>query len=633
VSQPLRILHLEDSRIDAELVRNRLEMDGIDCEITVAASREAFEQGLLAGPWDLIFCDYNIPGYDGIAALNLSKKLCPKVPVIMISGGLSEYEGVDCIHLGAADYVLKQALVRLPSAVKRTLEVSQESLLRERAEMRFRGLMEFAPDAIVIVDEKGEMILVNSQAEVVFGYGREELIGKPMEILVPSRYRTSHSKHVSEFIQKGISRKMAIPTELFAIRRDGIEIPVEILLSPLAMPDEHLTIAAIRDMSERKRLEAQVSRAQRMESIGAFAGNIAHDLNNALAPVLMSLEILRSRNPESSELLSIIDTGARRGAEMLRQLLVFSKGSFVDPKPVDSSALLTEIETAVRVGCPEGIELRVSASPGLRTMLGDVTQLHQALLNLCTNARDAMPNGGTLTLTAENVDVTKGDAEGILGSRPGRFLRWSVSDTGTGIPPEVLDRVFEPFFTTKGHGKGTGLGLSIVAGIVKSHRGFVHIYSAPNCGSTFSIYIPITETLREERDPPKGHPVELKGNQAKLLIVDDSEAILAATAEIMSSMDFHVLTATNGHDALALASENAADLRAVVTDLHMPNMDGHEFVQRLRAVLPELAVIVTSGNLSEETVIGLKELGVVTFLEKPFSQDTLTSALKSVLTK
>jgi len=631
VSGAIHVLHLEDSALDAELIRDRLVSGGFECDIHIAKSRDQFESALASKDFDLIICDYSIPGYDGAAALRLAISLHPAVPVIMISGGLSEYEAVDCLHLGATDYVLKQSLVRLPTAVARALTQATEKKLRIQAENRFRSLMESAPDAMVIVDSKGAIILVNSQAEALFGYDRAELVGQSVEMLMPQRFRHGHKRLIKSFVDSRSTRKIALPTQLLGLRRDGVEIPVEIMLSPLEQLDGNLTIAGIRDLTERRKLELQLSRVQRMESIGAFAGKIAHDLNNAFTPALMSLELMKLQAQGDSELIGAIEAGAIHGADMLKQLLVFSKGAYVEPELLDPQELLEGVEEFIRLTFPKNIELKTEFAKALKPIWGDATQIRQVLMNLCGNSRDAMPDGGRLLVRAEMIELGEDYANFIPEGKPGEYLFMRVSDTGAGMPQHVLDRIFEPFYSTKPQGKGTGLGLSIVAGIVKSHLGFVNIYSAPGKGSTFSVFIPCASPDTERSAAKVIDLPPLDGRGDLILVVDDAEEICVAAKTVLTALNFRVLTAEDSEYAIKQVKGHREELKAVITDLHMPNKDGGEFAQELMETMPSAAIILMSGNFASSKVQELKEIGVRAFLEKPFTQDMLTSALRSVL--
>ena len=627
---PLRVLHLEDSPLDAELIHGALISEGLKCQVHLAQDRRQFESAVAVSEWDLVICDYNVPGYDGTAALQLSKDQLPSVPVIMISGGLSEHEAVKCLHMGAADYLLKQSLVRLPSAVDRALFQAKEHLLRQQAEEKFRNLVEYASDAMVIVNNKGVIELVNTQTEKLFGYSREELLGASIDMLMPARYRVRHSGHLDRFFDTPEVKIMNIGADLSGLKKDGSEFPFEASLSPLETPEGILTTAVVRDLTERRKLESQLLRVKRIESIGTFAGSIAHDLNNALAPVLMSLELLRLQNPGSAELVGAIEAGANRGAEMLRQLLVFSKGSYVEPRSVNCYSILDDLEKLVRRALPSTIELHVNVPGRLRPIWGEATQVHQVLLNLCMNAKDAMPAGGVLSVWVENMDIDVDSSRIIPNSVPGTYVVWRVSDTGMGMPTEVLDRIFEPFFTTKSHGKGTGLGLSIVSGIVKSHGGFIQVTSEPTKGSTFTVYLPADTASVVEVGSEK-HSLDLTGNGETILVVDDSDGMRQVARAALAAANYRVKTAPNGFVALEVIRTSKNPFQIVITDLDMPLMTGFELINALRRSWPEIGIIVTSGNLDESTVSTLRRSDVQAFLRKPFTHQVLLEAIRSIL--
>ncbi|MDR3689273.1 MAG: response regulator [Fimbriimonas sp.] len=632
-NQIIQILHLEDNALDAELIQDRLELDGMRCSIRLTMNRDEFASALASGSWDIVLCDYNIPGYDGSSALQLVRKHFPAIPVIMLSSSLSEEEAVKCLHMGASDYLLKQSLTRLPSAISRAMDQAKTALQKEQAEQRFRALLEFAPDAMVIVDSDGTIALLNSQAERLFGYERRELLGKPLSVLIPERFRASHRAHVDRYHAAPTHKSMRAGFELIALRKDGSEMAADISLSPLETLDGTLTISMIRDITERRKLEANQMRAQRMETIGGFAGNIAHDLNNALSPVLMSLELLRLQYPESSDLVEMIESGTRRGAEMLRQLLVFSKGSFVESKPVDPARLIEDLRMVLSKSFPSNINLRLKVDEDIPRVMGDSTQIHQVLMNLCLNARDAMPDGGVLTVAAECVDIDASYASIVPNASRGRHVVFRVSDSGSGIEPQVLDRIFEPFFSTKPQGKGTGLGLSIVVGIVKSHRGFINAYSSPGAGSTFAVYIPTSVSDESDSIDPIAVESSLRGDGETVLVVDDVAGILGAAGSVLEALNFRPVLASDGISGLDRVDEIGSDLAVVITDIHMPGMDGRNFVAKLRERRPDVGIIVMSGNLEEEIVDEFKSMGVTTFLGKPFTQDKLTAALRSAIVK
>jgi two-component system cell cycle sensor histidine kinase/response regulator CckA len=389
-------------------------------------------------------------------------------------------------------------------------------------------------------------------------------------------------------------------------------------------------VVAHENITQMKLLLKQQHRAQRLESIGTLTGGIAHDLNNALAPIMMGVELLKMEYPQETKVIEMIESSTKRGADMVRQLLNFAKGAEGERVSVRPERLITEMKNMMKGSFPKNIQVVVKCDPKLPTVLGDATQLHQVLLNLCVNARDAMPHGGTLTLLAQTREVDAVYASSVPDAKPGRYIALRVRDTGAGIPPEILDRIFDPFFTTKGPDKGTGLGLSTVMGIVKGHGGFLQVYSQPGQGSTFSVYLPVDRTPGDTELIPKA-VVEFRGQEETILLVDDEPAVRVMSRAVLRRLNFKPLTATDGADGLMQVAEHRKELRAVITDLHMPHMDGLAFVRALRRMLPEVPVVVASGRMEEAVAAEFKSLGVTSRLDKPFTEAQLAEALRKLL--
>jgi two-component system, cell cycle sensor histidine kinase and response regulator CckA len=387
------------------------------------------------------------------------------------------------------------------------------------------------------------------------------------------------------------------------------------------------------DVTQSKLAERQQMRSQRLESLGTLAGGVAHDLNNALAPVLMGMELLKTDYPQESKVLNMVQSSAQRGADMVRQLLTFAKGADGERVLVQPVRLVRELEGMMRGSFPKNVRVQATADPKLASVLGDMTQLHQILLNLCVNARDAMPNGGSLNLSASMVDLDKTQARSIEGAKPGRFVVLRVIDTGTGIPPDVLERIFDPFFTTKSPDKGTGLGLSTVLGIIRAHGGFVQVESVPGEGATFSVYLPPAPDagVSETGALVEATPAAYQGQGERVLFVDDEGPVRDIATSVLKRLNFTPLLATDGADALILAAEHKADISVVITDLHMPHMDGVVFVRALRRFLPDIPVVLASGRVDEASSDELRKLGVVVRLDKPFTEAQLAQALRTAL--
>jgi signal transduction histidine kinase/CheY-like chemotaxis protein len=394
----------------------------------------------------------------------------------------------------------------------------------------------------------------------------------------------------------------------------------------------HSVLVINTDLTETKKLEAQFLRAQRLESIGTLASGIAHDLNNILSPILMSTTLLRRdlKDPDAERMLNIIEASAERGAGIVKQVLTFARGVEGERVLLQPKHLISELSKIMAQTFPRNIDLQSGFAADLWTVSGDATQLHQVLLNLCVNARDAMPEGGTLTVGAENVDVDEQLARMNPGAQLGPHVALRVGDTGSGIPPEVLDKIFDPFFTTKEVGKGTGLGLATVIGIVKAHGGFLNVQSEVGIGTTFRVFLPASrESGAAEKSPDE--VVTKGGNGERVLVVDDEPPIREALVRTLESNGYHAYTAEDGSDALALYFQRREEIDVVLTDLAMGQMDGITLVRSLRKVNPTVKVIVSSGHIQKENAVVLNGLGVKTFLDKPYTADKLLQALQTVL--
>ena len=386
-----------------------------------------------------------------------------------------------------------------------------------------------------------------------------------------------------------------------------------------------------KNLAERKNMERLALRSQRMEAIGTMAGGVAHDLNNALAPIIMGVDLLRSRYPGESKIVDIFEASAKRGADMVRQLLTFAKGTEGERVTLHIKRLVKEMENLIAGSFPKTIQLVVKCDTELPTVQGDATQLHQILLNLCVNARDAMPQGGTLTLEVQRTEVDSTIAGIVPDAKPGTYVALRVRDSGMGIPQEIIDQIFDPFFTTKSPNEGTGLGLSTVMGIVKGHGGFLHVSSQLGQGSTFTAYLPAGGEADDDIGQPPDAAMEFQAQGESVLLVDDEASVREMAQAVLRDLKFKPLTAIDGADGLLQVARHRADLRAIITDLHMTNMDGLTFVRALRRMLPDIPVVVASGRLDDTLAKEFETLGVTCRLNKPYTQIQLSEALRSAL--
>jgi PAS domain S-box-containing protein len=529
---------------------------------------------------------------------------------------------------------------------------------RTRAEAKFRGLLEAAPDAIVGVAPDGQITLVNAQAERLFGYGRDELLGQPIEILVPDRARGVHPSRRTGYFTKPQPRPMGAGMQLAARRKDGTEFPAEISLSALDTEDGPMVSAAIRDVTdriesqaeqerlktaaERERLEAQLHQSQRLESLGQLAGGVAHDFNNLLAVMLnytafVAEEINDAAAQDGGRWRQVghdiiqVQRAGERATELTHQLLAFGRREVVRPQVLNLNTVVGEIEALMRRTLGEHIQLHATLTDDLWPVLADPGQLEQVLVNLAVNARDAMPDGGTLSIDTTNItiDDTTTTVRG-LALHAGRHVKLRVADTGTGIPADIVERVFEPFFTTKPKGEGSGLGLATVYGIITQAGGHTEISSAPGAGTAFTILLPATDQQPATTEQPAPATDRSHGGET-ILVVEDEEALREVTRRILTRNGYHVLTADNGPEALKTAEHTTGTIHLLLTDVIMPHMLGKELAAKIRNLYPGTRVLYMSGYAQPVLASqGTLDPGVI-LVEKPFSEPGLLDRVRTVL--
>ena len=629
----LRILHLEDDIHDVELVGGWLEDEGLCCEVKNVQTPAEFEAALGQGQVDLIISDYSLPMFDGLKALGIAKERLPDVPFILFSGTIGEEAAVESLRQGAANYVLKQRPQRLIAAVRQALANAEQRAKGKEAENRVRAqaaLLDKAQDAIMVCDMERRITFWNRSAERIYGWNALQAIGQNVDRFLSN----GDLLKVNETL-KAVNEHGEWQGELNQVRRDGTQIIVEsrwsLVCDSKGRPEANLIINT--DVTERKRLQDQFLRSQRMESIGALAGGIAHDLNNMLAPILMAVDLLGRGDLKVEErkmMLATAKSCAQRGAEMVKQILSFARGAGGQAGPLIVKPVIVEMARLAKDTFPRSILIQVKVEPELPTVFGNATQLHQVLLNLCVNARDAMPNGGSLELSAKKVTLNDHVPRGEQQAVSGDYVVLSVSDTGQGISEDVAARIFEPFFTTKAEGKGTGLGLSTVIGIARNHNGFVEFATKAGAGTSFSVYFPAVGAQEVPSGSPKEAAVPM-GRGERILVVDDEIAFLEMTRESLEAFNYRVLMAQNGAEALTMYDRYPGQINAVITDMMMPVMDGPTSIQALKRIDPAVKVIGVSGLGSEAVLARAGKENVQTFLRKPYSTASLITALREVL--
>jgi nitrogen-specific signal transduction histidine kinase/ActR/RegA family two-component response regulator len=392
-------------------------------------------------------------------------------------------------------------------------------------------------------------------------------------------------------------------------------------------------IGTITDLTEQKQLEAQFLRAQRLESLGTLASGIAHDFNNILTPMLAIAQLLALKLPDLTEqnrrFLQIIEENAKRGADLVKQILAFAHGGEGKRQPLQIQHLLSDVVKVIGETFPKNIQIQTNfLTLDLGLVSADPTQLHQVFMNLCVNARDAMPEGGVLTLVAESILIDAAQARLMLEARPGAYVLLTVTDTGTGIPAELLERIFDPFFTTKDVGKGTGLGLSTVLGIVKTHDGLIKVESQVGQGTSFQVYLPI---IQQAAIPPVAEAVFVGGHSELILIVEDEPAIQQVAQTSLEVHHYRALIASDGVEAIALYTQHQKEISLVLMDMMMPTMDGLTLLRSLQNINPQVKIIVMSGLATKSLVADVKRAGASAFLPKPYTASELLEAIQTVL--
>ncbi|HYP16148.1 MAG TPA: PAS domain S-box protein [Opitutus sp.] len=754
----MRVLHLEDSAPDAELVAARLAAECPDCTIQHAASREQFEAALDDGAFDLILSDYTLQNFDGLSALEIARERCPAKPFIFLSGTIGEERAIEALRRGATDYVIKDRPSRLVPAIRQALaHATEEQQLRQTEEAlrqnreRFRQIAENVADLILMFDRSGRCVYCNPAYTACTSRAENGADLDPTQDVHPDD-RAAMVELLQGTLETGESRR----SEYRLLRHDGsvrdVEAQSTVVRDPTGAVSQVLIVARdvterraaterierqaalldraqdailMRDMddritywnqsaariygwtpqeaqgreatalwnedpaqveaargatlfygewmgemrqrsrhghelvmqsrwslvhgkdgnpagflvintdvAEKKRLESQILRVQRTESIGLLAGGVAHDINNVLVPILSATDILEPLvgDPEARRFLATIRSSAQHGAALIRQLLAFARGAVGQPTELAVQPLLTDFVGFATQMLPRTITVTLETAADLWPIRGDAIQLKQVLVNLCLNARDAMPSGGKIALRAANHVVSELEASTLREIKSGPHLVISVADSGSGMTPEVLEKIFDPFFTTKELGKGTGLGLAAVRGIVKGHNGTIVVESQPQRGTTFRIYLPATPrpaTHETVRRPPVEKP---RGAGEGILLVDDEPSVRDILSTLLHASGYRVFKASSGREALRLYRENADHIALVLTDVSMPDGDGFTMATELRHENVELPIVVMSGMAAAGQYDEKAQRLRVPLLAKPITREALIDAVQRALT-
>ena len=681
---PTHILVVDD---DAEVARGTsrlLERAGY----TVATALSAAEAlaSLAATRTDLVLLDRHLPDLDGVEVCRQIKAnpACTGLFVIFVSARytLSEEQSAG-LESGADGYIARpisnrellarvEAFVRL-HALTRSLQEKAAELetanahlrqqeaaamalrhealaARNRAESALtawrdsenlhRTVIEVMREGLLVQDQQNRIVMANASAARILGLPVTELLGQ--EAFAPrwQAAREDGSPLRLEDRPCAITVRSGKPVDhqVMQIQNGaGKRVLLSVSSRAILSTEGQVTgvVASFADITDQRRLEAQCLRAQRIESIGTLASGIAHDLNNILAPIMMSVPLLRGplAPAEFDSALAGIESNARRGADIIQQLLCFGRGLPGERAAVQLRHAVRDVLRMAQETFPRNLTISHALAADLWPVLGDATQIHQVLLNLCINARDAMPQGGTLSVKAANVSVDEPFARANPEAKPGPYVRLEIQDTGLGIPGENLERIFDPFFTTKAPGQGTGLGLSTVLGIVKSHGGFIQVQSRPGEGAAFVVYLPAWVGASPPAVAAVPAPPPL-GRGELILVVDDEPHIRETVRKVLEKKGYQVLVAADGRAATNLCVEHRETIQLVLTDLMMPQMDGATLAGVLKRLNPSLEIAISSGlmgGLDDAAREALRALGVTHFLAKPYSIETLLATVHEIL--
>ena len=533
------------------------------------------------------------------------------------------------VEIGLTPVATEQGTVILASIVDVTAP--------RRAEARFRVAVESSPAGMVMVDGTGRIVLVNREVERLFGYEREELIGESIERLVPERFRGRHRGYREGFFQQPDRRSMGAGRDLFGLRKDGTEVPVEIGLNPIETDEGTFVLSSIVDISarqseeaERKELEAQLRQAQKLEAVGTLAAGIAHDFNNILGAILGYAELLEDEvtGSQGQSDLKDLKRFVQRGKSLVSKVQAFSRRQEASRVPISLSSVVDEVSSLLRSSVGPEVEIRSRVPSDVPRILGDPSAIHQVLMNLGVNAAHATKRGGVLTVEVESLYLTDSQARRHPELREGPHVALIVRDTGEGIPPEVRDRVFEPFFTTKEAGSGSGLGLAIVHQIVAEHHGTVELETEVGRGTTVRVLLPIEESGEFASEPDPAVP---QGRGERILYVEDESGLAEVGRRRLARLGYAVTVATDGEAALNVFEDAPDQVDLVVTDYLMPRLNGLELARAIGKARPGLPILLLTGHGEHLPQGDVAAAGVRGLVSKPVTHGELGRAVHDLL--
>ncbi|MCB9079381.1 MAG: response regulator [Anaerolineaceae bacterium] len=643
MNDPIHILYVDDYPFDRELVRDALEKEQGGFRVTEAATLADFEARLDEGDYDLVLSDFNILGFEGLQVLDAVLAKNPNVPVIIVTGTGSEEVAVEAMKRGAADYVIKTAkhIQRLPHTIQAVMEKKQGDNERKRAqealresESKYRTLVEHIPQKIFTKDRASVYVSCNENFARDLGLKPGQCAGSTDYDFFPSALADKYRADDKRIMETGQTEELE---EKYLLA--GQETWVQTIKTPIRQADGRVIgilgifwdiTKRLQAEAEREKLQLQLNQAQKMESIGRLAGGIAHDFNNLLVSILGYAELGMLVITADNELYAHfkrIKEGGERAADLTRQILAFSRQQVLEIKSLDLNQVINEFVPMLRRLISENIALQTRLADNLPPLKADKGQLEQVLMNLVVNARDAMPDGGTLIIDTTYVAP---DEASVTKHLTGPHVLLTVSDTGSGIDIELQPHIFEPFFTTKARGRGTGLGLATVFGIIKQHQGNIEVHSEPGQGTTIEIYLPVTDApISTEKGVAPNTPTA-PGTET-VLVVEDEAGVRQLVGDALRLHGYQVLIAQDPLEGLNLAATYGGPIDLLLTDVIMPHMNGRALYRQLALVRPGMKVLYMSGYTNDVIAFqGVLDPGVA-FLQKPFALSNLLQKIREVL--
>jgi PAS domain S-box-containing protein len=624
------------------MIQATLKDEGIACTITCVEKRGDFVAALERGGIDLVFSDFSLPAFDGLSAVEIVRARWPGLPVILVSGSLGEERAIDSLKSGATDYVLKERLGRLAPAVRRAMKEVEDQTANRRTkeslrdtEQQLQIIFSESPMGIALVGADGRPILTNAALQKMLGYTGEELSRMAFTDFTHPEDCAKDAALYQQLIQ---GARKSYQIEKRYLRKDGQVVVGRLSVSVARQPGNHgnFSIGMVEDITERRNLETRFIEAQKMDVIGQLASGVAHDFNNILAITMGYTDMLTSELPLESPFRNYteeIRLASARAAQLTKQLLVFSRKQTVQPAILDLNVVVRDLDKMLRRLIGEHIEMTVVPEKSIGHIKADSGYIGQVVMNLAINARDAMPDGGKLTITANNVTLDGDPESDHQKAIPGDYVMLSVQDTGTGMNGNVKAHLFEAFFTTKPLGKGTGLGLATCRTIVEQCLGHISFSSEVGKGTIFRVYFPrVLLPLTAEASPVPAGP--LPRGAETLLLVEDEPGVRHMARQVLENQGYEVLSALNGQDALRVAHQHKGSrICLVVSDIIMPLMGGKAMAEWLKTSYPQLKILFTSGYTDGDIVeLGVMDPGVE-FLPKPYTPATLASKVREMLDK